>query len=98
MIYYLIRNKKTGKYVKRTKSYGVHNDYVDSADQASLIRSGSAASMIVQNLDSHIPRSERYLSRRAAWYRGDHEVVTVGVLIYPAGAQPFIDGVLNDKP
>lgn len=97
MIYYLIRNKKTGKYVKRTKSCGVRSEYVDSADQASLIRSGSAATLIVQNLDRHIPPRERYLSRRAAWYRGDHEVITVGVLIYPAGAQPFIDGVLNGK-
>lgn len=97
MIYYLIQNKKTGKYVKRTKSYGIRTEYVDTADQASLIRSSSAATLIVQNLDSDIPHSERYRSRRASWYRGDHQVIPVGVLIFPVGTQPFIDGVLNGK-
>ena len=93
--YYLIRNKNTGKFVYRTKG---HSFYVNSAGEASLIRSGSAATLIIQRLDRNMTGSNRYLTRRARWYAGDHEVVKVNVLIFPVGTQPFIDGVLNGKP
>ena len=96
--YYLIRNKKTGKFVKRSKGCGcTTNTYVNAAD-ATLVRSPSAATMIVQLLDRHVPRNMRYLARRADRYTGDHEIVKVGVMVYPVGTQPFIDGVLNGKP
>jgi hypothetical protein len=97
MIKYIIRNKETGKFLRRTKSYGVHNEWVTSADDATLINSGSAASQIAQRFDKDLPHSQRYTARRGALYpsRYSVEVIKVGVLIYPASVQPFMDGVLN---
>lgn len=97
--YYLIRNKSTGKFVYRTAGAGrTRYSYVDGAGDASLIRTGSAATLIVQNLDRDMTGSRRYLARRAEFYAGAHEVIKVNVLIFPVGTQPFIDGVLNGKP
>lgn len=95
--YYLIRNKKTGRYVRRT-SGSSYPTYVESAGDASLIRSGSAATLVIQNLDRNQTGTNRYLARRASWYQGDHEAIKVNVLIFPVNTQPFIDGVLNGKP
>lgn len=96
MIRYIIRNKNTGKFLRRTKGYGVRNVWVVSADDATLITSGSAASQIAQRFDN-LPHNQRYTARRNEMYpsRYSVEVIKVGVLIYPANVQPFMDGVLS---
>lgn len=97
MIRYIIRNKKTGKYLRRVKGCGsTYNSWVTSIDDATLITSGSAASQIAQRFDD-LPYSQRFIARRAALFpeRYSVEVIKAGILLYPIGAQPFIDGVLN---
>jgi hypothetical protein len=82
---YIIRDKKTGKYLRRTKSYGIRSDWVD-IDNATLITTGSAASQIATYF---CPDGERYRHYR---YR-DHlpvEVIKVQILLIPEGTQPFI--------
>lgn len=97
MIRYMIRNKKTGKWLKRTKSWRVNNAWVSSADDATLIASPSAATMIAQGFDKHLERHQRLTKWRAKSFPELYsvEVVKVSVLLVPHGLQPFIDGVLN---
>lgn len=92
MIRYLIRNKKTDKWLYRTKGYGTHNSWVDSVDNASLITTSSAATLIVQKLDPK-PRHERYTASRGRTFpsRYDLEVVKVNGLLVPEGVQPFMN-------
>ena len=98
MIRYIIRNKNTGKFLRRTKGCGVYNQWVVSADDATLITTGSAASQIAQRFDN-LPYNRRYTARRSEMYPSLYsvEVIKVGVLIYPANVQPFMDGVLSDN-
>ena len=97
MIRYIIRDKKTGKFLKRTKSYGVSNTWVDSADDATLITTASAASQIATQFcgRDQYNRQIKYRVRRVSYTNYPVEVIPVQVLLIPKGIQPFVDGVKN---
>lgn len=91
MIRYIIKDKASGQFLKRTKSYGVCNRWVANIDDATLITTGSAASQIA----SKFCNGKSYYQSAVSYSNYPVEVIKVGVLLYPEGKQPFVDGLLG---
>jgi hypothetical protein len=90
MIRYIIKQKATGKFLKRTKGYGVRNEWVDSIDDCTLITTGSAASQIAGRF-CEPGICFRFASQ--SWRNYPVEVIKVDVLLIPHGTQPFMKNV-----
>lgn len=99
MIRYLIRDKKTGNFLRRVKSaYGTQSSWVSNADDATLITTSSAASQLATKFcgfDSY-GRVNSYRKNRACYKDYPVEVIEVQCLLIPIGCQPFVQGVKND--
>ena len=100
---YIIQDRKTGKFLRRVASYGSRktNTWVNSADDATLITTSSAATCIVNNMpkDDSWPKNGgirpiKYYSNHYMLDAFPFKVIPVGILMYPIDSQPFIDGVL----
>lgn len=90
MIRYIIRNTKTGEYLYRVLSSPKRNRWVKSADNASLITTASAASMIAGKLISTMTgKRTRYRKHMVAASNYPVEVIKVNVILIPEGQQPF---------
>jgi hypothetical protein len=97
---YLIRDKKTGQYLRKPpRSCG---SWVDNADSATLYSSLSAVTCNINTFidRAHVrgtPRKIQYSKRLGAARPEmfDFECIAVGVLIYNIDKQPFIDGILK---
>lgn len=97
---YLIKNKKTGQYLRKPpRSCGT---WVDDAASATLYSSLSAVTCNINRfIDRDYVRGTQRKSRYSADYGSrypqlfDYECVAVGVLIYNLNKQPFIDGILK---
>lgn len=89
---YIIQDNTTKKYLKRTKSgYSTRSSWMVSVDDATLITTASAASQIA----TQFCKGASYRRNRHATKSLPVRVIDVEILIYPAGVQPFMDGVLN---
>lgn len=91
MIRYIIKNKETGKYLKRTRSYGITSSWVEKVSDATLITTASAASQIAGRFCKGDPASGKFRIRSQSWKNWPVEVIAVSVLLFPVGAQPFFD-------
>ena len=92
MIRYIIQNKETGKYLKRAKNgWKTVSSWVPSVNDATLITNCSAASQIA----SQFCNGKSYRRRSYLVNSLPVKVIEVGVLLFHADLQPFMDGVLN---
>ncbi len=93
MVRFIVRNKATGKYFKKTAFGGKSQPkWVSSADDATLITTSTAATFATRHVDGEYSACFARLFPT----KFSVEVIKVGVLIFPIGVQPFIDGVLNN--
>lgn len=90
MIRYIIRNKKTGEYLYRTStSCGKRNKWVAGADNATLLTTKSAASIVAGNLSVSLGSTKNTYSY--GYPDCPVEVIKVNVILIPVGSQPFFN-------
>ena len=95
MIRYIIQQRETGKFLKRVKSgYGIRSTWVDSADDATLITTGSAATIIARQFCVKMGGYPFTLSNsRIMPGQYPVKVIKVQCLLIPEGIQPFVNGM-----
>lgn len=91
MIRYIVKQKSTGKYLRRVTVGGSKESTWVDVDNATLITTASAATVVAQQFcdNAKLPRF------RFKRQHPDHpvEVIKVAILLIPAGTQPFLKNV-----